>query len=26
LSGDMLQRNIRSVERGFREVKVIKWQ
>jgi 2-oxoacid:acceptor oxidoreductase gamma subunit (pyruvate/2-ketoisovalerate family) len=26
LSGDMLQRNIRSVERGFREVKIIKWQ
>jgi 2-oxoacid:acceptor oxidoreductase gamma subunit (pyruvate/2-ketoisovalerate family) len=26
LSGDMLQRNIRSCERGFREVKVIKWQ
>ncbi len=26
LSGDMLKRNIRSVERGFREVKVIKWQ
>jgi len=26
LSGDMLQRNIRSCERGFREVKVVKWQ
>jgi 2-oxoacid:acceptor oxidoreductase gamma subunit (pyruvate/2-ketoisovalerate family) len=26
LSGDMLQRNMRSCERGFREVKVIKWQ
>jgi Pyruvate/2-oxoacid:ferredoxin oxidoreductase gamma subunit len=26
LSGDMLQRNIRSAERGYREVKVIKWQ
>jgi 2-oxoacid:acceptor oxidoreductase gamma subunit (pyruvate/2-ketoisovalerate family) len=26
LSGDMLERNKRSVERGFREVKVIKWQ
>jgi 2-oxoacid:acceptor oxidoreductase gamma subunit (pyruvate/2-ketoisovalerate family) len=26
LSGDMLQRNIRSCERGFREVKIIKWQ
>jgi 2-oxoacid:acceptor oxidoreductase gamma subunit (pyruvate/2-ketoisovalerate family) len=26
LSGDMLQRNIRSVERGFKEVKIIKWQ
>jgi 2-oxoacid:acceptor oxidoreductase gamma subunit (pyruvate/2-ketoisovalerate family) len=26
LSGDLLQRNIRSVERGYREVKVIKWQ
>jgi 2-oxoacid:acceptor oxidoreductase gamma subunit (pyruvate/2-ketoisovalerate family) len=26
LSGDMLQRNVRSCERGFREVKVIKWQ
>jgi 2-oxoacid:acceptor oxidoreductase gamma subunit (pyruvate/2-ketoisovalerate family) len=26
LSGDMLQRNIRSCERGFKEVKVIKWQ
>ena len=26
LSGDMLQRNIRSVERGFKEVKVLKWQ
>ncbi len=25
LSGDILQRNIRSCERGFREVKVIKW-
>jgi hypothetical protein len=23
--GDMLQRNIRSCERGFREVKVVKW-
>ncbi len=26
LSGDMLQRNVRSCERGFREVKIIKWQ
>jgi 2-oxoacid:acceptor oxidoreductase gamma subunit (pyruvate/2-ketoisovalerate family) len=26
LSGDMLQRNIRSCQRGFQEVKVIKWQ
>jgi 2-oxoacid:acceptor oxidoreductase gamma subunit (pyruvate/2-ketoisovalerate family) len=26
LSGDMLKRNVRSVERGFREVKEIKWQ
>jgi 2-oxoacid:acceptor oxidoreductase gamma subunit (pyruvate/2-ketoisovalerate family) len=26
LSGDMLQRNIRSVERGFKEVKILKWQ
>jgi 2-oxoacid:acceptor oxidoreductase gamma subunit (pyruvate/2-ketoisovalerate family) len=26
LSGDMLQRNLRSCERGFREVKIIKWQ
>ncbi len=26
LSGDMLQRNIRSCERGYKEVKVIKWQ
>jgi 2-oxoacid:acceptor oxidoreductase gamma subunit (pyruvate/2-ketoisovalerate family) len=26
LSGDMLQRNIRSCERGFREVKILKWQ
>jgi pyruvate ferredoxin oxidoreductase gamma subunit len=26
LSGDMLQRNIRSCERGFREVKIVKWQ
>jgi 2-oxoacid:acceptor oxidoreductase gamma subunit (pyruvate/2-ketoisovalerate family) len=26
LSGDMLQRNIRSCERGFREVKIKKWQ
>ncbi len=26
LSGDMLQRNIRSCERGFRDVKVMKWQ
>lgn len=26
LSGDMLERNIRSVERGYREVKVIRWQ
>ena len=25
-SGDMLQRNIRSCERGFKEVKIIKWQ
>ena len=25
-SGDMLQRNIRSAERGYREVKIIKWQ
>jgi 2-oxoacid:acceptor oxidoreductase gamma subunit (pyruvate/2-ketoisovalerate family) len=24
-SGDMLQRNIKSAERGYREVKVIKW-
>jgi 2-oxoacid:acceptor oxidoreductase gamma subunit (pyruvate/2-ketoisovalerate family) len=26
LSGEMLQRNERSVERGFKEVKVLKWQ
>ncbi len=26
LSGDMLQRNMRSVERGYKEVKVLKWQ
>jgi 2-oxoacid:acceptor oxidoreductase gamma subunit (pyruvate/2-ketoisovalerate family) len=26
LSGDMLKRNIRSCERGYKEVKVIKWQ
>jgi 2-oxoacid:acceptor oxidoreductase gamma subunit (pyruvate/2-ketoisovalerate family) len=26
LSGDMLQRNIRSCERGYREVKIVKWQ
>jgi 2-oxoacid:acceptor oxidoreductase gamma subunit (pyruvate/2-ketoisovalerate family) len=26
LSGDMLQKNIRSVERGYKEVKVLKWQ
>jgi 2-oxoacid:acceptor oxidoreductase gamma subunit (pyruvate/2-ketoisovalerate family) len=26
LSGDMLQRNIRSCERGYREVKILKWQ
>jgi 2-oxoacid:acceptor oxidoreductase gamma subunit (pyruvate/2-ketoisovalerate family) len=26
LSGDMLKRNIRSCERGFRKVKIIKWQ
>jgi len=26
LSGDMLQRNIRSTERGFREVKITRWQ
>jgi len=26
LNGDMLQRNIRSAQRGFQEVKVIKWQ
>jgi 2-oxoacid:acceptor oxidoreductase gamma subunit (pyruvate/2-ketoisovalerate family) len=25
LSGDMLKRNIRSIERGFKEVKTIKW-
>ncbi|HSW58153.1 MAG TPA: 2-oxoacid:acceptor oxidoreductase family protein [Dehalococcoidales bacterium] len=25
LSGDMLQRNKRSVERGYKEVKVLKW-
>jgi 2-oxoacid:acceptor oxidoreductase gamma subunit (pyruvate/2-ketoisovalerate family) len=25
-SGDMLQRNIRSCERGYKEVKIIKWQ
>jgi len=25
LSGDMLQRNLRSAERGFREVEVIRW-
>jgi 2-oxoacid:acceptor oxidoreductase gamma subunit (pyruvate/2-ketoisovalerate family) len=25
LSGDMLQRNLRSVERGYREVEVIRW-
>lgn len=26
LSGDMLKRNVRSCERGFHEVKVVKWQ
>jgi 2-oxoacid:acceptor oxidoreductase gamma subunit (pyruvate/2-ketoisovalerate family) len=26
LSGDMLQRNVRSCERGFHEVKIVKWQ
>jgi Pyruvate/2-oxoacid:ferredoxin oxidoreductase gamma subunit len=26
LSGDILQRNVRSCERGFREVKILKWQ
>lgn len=26
LSGDMLQRNIRSCERGYREVKILRWQ
>ncbi len=26
LSGDMLKRNTRSCERGFQEVKIIKWQ
>ncbi len=26
LSGEMLQRNIRSCERGYREVKIIRWQ
>jgi len=26
LSGDMLQRNIRSCERGFKEVKIKRWQ
>jgi 2-oxoacid:acceptor oxidoreductase gamma subunit (pyruvate/2-ketoisovalerate family) len=26
LSGDMLQKNMRSVERGFKEVKITKWQ
>jgi 2-oxoacid:acceptor oxidoreductase gamma subunit (pyruvate/2-ketoisovalerate family) len=26
LSDDLLQRNIRSCERGFREVKILKWQ
>lgn len=25
-SGDILQRNIRSTERGFREVNIVKWQ
>jgi Pyruvate/2-oxoacid:ferredoxin oxidoreductase gamma subunit len=25
LSGDMLQRNLKSAERGYREVEVIKW-
>ncbi len=25
-SGDMLQRNVRSCERGYREVKEVKWQ
>lgn len=25
LSGDMLQRNLKSVERGYKEVEVIKW-
>jgi 2-oxoacid:acceptor oxidoreductase gamma subunit (pyruvate/2-ketoisovalerate family) len=25
LSGDMLQRNVRSCERGFREVKILRW-
>jgi 2-oxoacid:acceptor oxidoreductase gamma subunit (pyruvate/2-ketoisovalerate family) len=26
LSGEMLQRNIRSCERGYREVKILRWQ
>ena len=26
LSGDMLQKNINSTERGFREVKILRWQ
>jgi pyruvate ferredoxin oxidoreductase gamma subunit len=26
LSGDMLKRNVSSVERGYKEVKVLKWQ
>ncbi len=26
LSGDMLQKNIKSTERGFREVKIVRWQ
>jgi 2-oxoacid:acceptor oxidoreductase gamma subunit (pyruvate/2-ketoisovalerate family) len=26
LSGDMLARNMRSVERGFKEVKILRWQ
>jgi len=25
-SGDMLKRNIRSAERGYNEVKILKWQ
>jgi pyruvate ferredoxin oxidoreductase gamma subunit len=25
LSGDMLQRNLKSAERGYKEVEVIKW-